>query len=92
MTVDRPSDEFIDLHLNVNWLRAESALWDAIASIGLRPISPLLLKIVGKLTEDARLSTKTEWLETLRPFVRELWALDTNSAEHGGFHFVRLGK
>jgi len=32
MTVDRLSDEFIDPHLNVNWLRPESALWDAIAS------------------------------------------------------------
>jgi SAM-dependent methyltransferase len=63
-------------------------IWD----IGLRPLSPLLLKMVGRLTEEDRLSIKSEWLETLRPFVRELFDLDVHSNEQGGFHFVCLVK
>jgi SAM-dependent methyltransferase len=63
-------------------------VWD----IGLRPLSPLLLKMIRKLSEEDRKAIKTEWMETLRPFVRELWNLDVQNTKPGGFHFVCLEK
>jgi len=63
-------------------------IWD----IGLRPLSPLLLKMIEKLPEQDRLAVKAEWLQTLRPFIREIYELDTKSKEQGGFHFARLVK
>jgi SAM-dependent methyltransferase len=62
--------------------------WD----IGLRPLSPVLIKMVGKLSEADRLLIKSEWIETLRPFLSELYELDRKSNEQGGYHFVCLEK
>jgi len=63
-------------------------LWD----IGLRPLSPVLFKMIKKLTEADRLSIKSEWIHTLRPFLTELYELDGKSTEQGGYHFVCLEK
>ena len=49
-----------------------------------------VLKMIHKLTEDERLAIKTEWLETLRPFVHELWNLEMQKIKLGGFHFACL--
>ena len=62
--------------------------WD----IGLRPLSPVLIKMARRLSERDRLEVKLEWLETLTPFLRELYELDQKSTDQGGFHFVCLGK
>ena len=62
--------------------------WD----IGLRPLSPVLIKMVNKLTEADRLSIKSEWIETLRTFLVELYELDRKSNEQGGYDFVCLEK
>ena len=62
--------------------------WD----IGLRPLSPVLIKMANKLTETDRRSIKSEWTEILRPFLGELYELDRKSHEQGGYHFVCLEK
>jgi SAM-dependent methyltransferase len=63
-------------------------LWD----IGLRPLSPVLFRMIKKLTEADRLSIKSEWIHILRPFLIELYELDGKSNEQGGYHFVCLEK
>lgn len=63
-------------------------VWD----IGLRPLSPVLLRMVSKLSERDRLSIKEEWMDILRPFMQELYGLDRASGDQGGFHFVCLEK
>lgn len=63
-------------------------MWD----IGLRPLSPVLIKMVHKLDETDRLSIKLEWIQILRPFLRELCDLERKSEEQGGYHFVCLEK
>lgn len=63
-------------------------IWD----IGLRPLSPLLIKMVQKFNESDRAEIKQEWMETLQPFLRELYELDKQNQEQGGFHFVCLEK
>ncbi len=62
--------------------------WD----IGLRPLSPVLIKMIHKLSEADRLAIKLEWIETLRPFLNELYDMDKNSDRQGGYHFVCLEK
>lgn len=62
--------------------------WD----IGLRPLSPVLIKMANKLTAADRLAIKAEWMAILRPFLAELFELDRKSPEHGGYHFVCLEK
>ena len=62
--------------------------WD----IGLRPLSPVLIKMISKLTAADRLSIKSEWMDILRPFLVELYELDRKSNEQGGYHFVCLEK
>lgn len=60
--------------------------WD----IGLRPLSPVLVKMLGKLNDDDRLEVKREWIDTLRPFLLELLAMDRASRSRGGFLFLTL--
>lgn len=63
-------------------------IWD----IGLRPLSPVLLRMVAKLNEEDRLSIKEEWMDILRPFMVELYMLDRTNGDQGGFHFICLEK
>lgn len=63
-------------------------VWD----IGLRPLAPVLMKMVGRLSEADRLAVKQEWIEATRPFLTELYELDRRSNEPGGFHCVSLEK
>jgi len=60
--------------------------------IGLRPLSPVLIKMANKLTAADRLAIKAEWMAILRPFLAELYELDRKSPEPGGYHFVCLEK
>lgn len=62
--------------------------WD----IGLRPLSPVLIRMVQRLSEDGRHAIKVEWMDTLRPFLTELYELDLNDKEQGGYHCVCLEK
>jgi len=62
--------------------------WD----IGLRPLSPPLIKMVRLLSESDRAAIKTEWMEVCRPFLAELLTLDAQSSGHGGYHFFCLEK
>lgn len=64
-----------------------------ISDIGLRPLSPVLIKMANSLNESTRLEIKEEWCETLFPFVEELLALELeNGHNQGGYNFVVLGK
>lgn len=62
--------------------------WD----IGLRPLSPVLIRMVRNLNEADRLSVKLEWIEILRPFLEELYDVEQKSTEPGGYNFVCLQK
>lgn len=62
--------------------------WD----VGLRCLSPMLLRMVSKLGEDDRLSIKREWIETVHPFLRELYRMDQASRAEGGYQWVGLEK
>src|SRR5438093_1135440 len=62
--------------------------WD----IGLRPLSPPLIKMVRLLSESDRAAIKTEWMEVCRPFLAELLTLDARSSGQGGYHFFCLEK
>ncbi len=62
--------------------------WD----IGLRPLAPVLLKMVGKLADPERLAIKMEWVDVLRPFLQELYEMDRDYRGPGGFHCVQMEK
>jgi SAM-dependent methyltransferase len=62
--------------------------WD----IGLRPLSPVLIKMVKLLSETDRDAIKIEWMDTCRPFLNELLTIDSESSEQGGYHFFTLEK
>lgn len=63
-------------------------VWD----IGLRPLAPVLIKMAHRLTASDRVAVKQEWMETVRPFLVELYERDRRHDAPGGFHFVCLGK
>lgn len=63
-------------------------VWD----IGLRPLSPVLIRLMNQLGESDRVSVKREWVGILLPFLRELTDLDKGSRKPGGYHLVCLEK
>ena len=63
--------------------------WD----IGLRPISPHLIKMANSLTPTVRQEIKGEWCETLAPFVENLMENELEKgAEEGAFNLMVLRK
>jgi SAM-dependent methyltransferase len=62
--------------------------WD----IGLRPLSPVLIRVMNSLDEPARAGAKAEWLSIVGPFMAELAELDRGSRDQGGYHFACLEK
>ena len=63
-------------------------VWD----IGLRPLSPVLIKMANAFENSERRSLKAEWIGIVRPFLLELFEMEQCSTEQGGFHFVCLEK
>jgi hypothetical protein len=63
-------------------------VWD----IGLRPLSAVLIGMIGRLSGADRAAVKSEWIDTVRPFLLELYDLDQESKEEGGYHCVLLEK
>ncbi len=63
-------------------------IWD----VGFRGLSPVLLRMVSKLGRADRLSIKQEWVETFRPFLRELYEMDQASRAPGGYQWIGLEK
>lgn len=63
-------------------------VWD----IGLRPISPVLIRMAQRLNETDRADAKREWIETVRPLLKELLRLEAQDKSPGGFHFLCLEK
>lgn len=68
--------------------RLTLTIWD----IGLRPISPYLIKMGNKLSPEDRRSIKSEWVGTLYEILLPLYEMEVNSKEEGGFHFFILQK
>lgn len=63
-------------------------IWD----IGLRPLSPLLIKMTSCLTPKNRQAIKSEWIETLLRFLFPLYQEEKQSKVEGGFHLFVLKK
>jgi len=70
------------------WSRLTLTIWD----IGLRPISPYLIKMANKLSPEDRRDIKLEWLDTLFELLLPLYEMEMNSKEEGGFHLFALQK
>lgn len=68
--------------------RLTLTIWD----IGLRPISPYLIKMANKLSPEDRRAIKLEWVDTLFEILLPLYEMEMNSEEEGGFHFFALQK
>ena len=64
------------------------SIWD----IGLRPLSPMLIKMANTLNPETRRAIKIEWVETLLDFLIPLYEMEINSQEEKGFHFFALEK
>ncbi|MDD5155675.1 MAG: methyltransferase domain-containing protein [Candidatus Omnitrophica bacterium] len=62
--------------------------WD----IGLRPLSPLLIKMSNMLDPQERAGIKKEWMNTVLRFIEPLYAQDLASKQEGGFHLFLLKK
>lgn len=63
-------------------------IWD----IGLRPLSPLLIKMANGLTMENRRAIKIEWIETATKFLLPLYEMENKSKDEGGFHLFVLNK
>ena len=64
-------------------------VWD----IGLRPISPHLIKMANSLDKKRRFEIKQEWCETCLMFLKDLLEEELeNGPKNGGFNFVILEK
>lgn len=63
-------------------------LWD----IGLRPISPLLIKMANSLTEETRAAIKAEWIETVTDLIEPLCTTEwiTDKKYPPAFHLFQL--
>ncbi|MDP2939793.1 MAG: methyltransferase domain-containing protein [Candidatus Omnitrophota bacterium] len=63
-------------------------IWD----IGLRPISPVLIKMANSLTKERRRQIKSEWIKIITGFLLPLLDLERESQKKGVFHFFILKK
>jgi SAM-dependent methyltransferase len=63
--------------------------WD----IGLRPLSPHLIKMANSLPDNKRMEIKEEWCKTCKKFIYELLENEIEKGrKEGGFNFVVLRK
>jgi SAM-dependent methyltransferase len=63
-------------------------LWD----IGLRPLSPILIKMSNSLDARTRRTIKSEWMDTMMEILVPLYEMENKSREIGGFQLVVLSK
>lgn len=63
-------------------------VWD----IGLRPLSPVLIKMANMLHSKDRAVIKEEWMRTVLKFIEPLYAEEISTKKEGGFHFFLLKK
>jgi len=63
-------------------------IWD----VGLRPLSPVLIKMANKLNQENRRNIKLEWIDIVLKFLMPLYEIEKNSKKQGGFHFFVLKK
>jgi len=68
--------------------RLTLTIWD----IGLRPISPYLIKMANRFSPEDRRAIKLEWVDTLFEIPLPLYEMEMNSEEEGGFSFFALQK
>lgn len=60
--------------------------WD----VGLRPLSPVLIRMANSFSPQTRRSLKREWIETVLPLLAPLYALEMANRAEGGFHLAVL--
>lgn len=75
-------------HHSYYWSQLTMKIWD----IGLRPISPFLIRMANKLSPEDRRSIKAEWIDALFELLLPLYKMDMKSKEEGAFHFFVLKK
>lgn len=63
-------------------------IWD----IGLRPISPALIRMANAVDSLTRFEIKQEWCELMMPYMQEMLQKDMESKGEGGFNLVVLEK
>lgn len=63
-------------------------IWD----IGLRPLSPLLIRMANSLSPDERRSIKKEWIDNLMEFLLPLYDIEVNNGDKGAFQVIVLEK
>lgn len=63
-------------------------IWD----IGLRPLSPVLIKMANRLNIEDRRTIKIEWIETVIKFLLPLLKMEKEKEDEGGFHLFILSK
>jgi len=70
--------------------RATVQIWD----VGLRPIFPVLYKMVSGLNKETIVEIKKQWVETFLMFLAPIVELDNtlNSDVEPGFHCLFLKK
>lgn len=78
--------EFTVIDRREYWSPLTMRVWD----IGLRPLSPVLIKLVARLGEEERRETKREWIAAVRPLAAELVAMDAASMAPGAYQLVYL--
>ena len=62
-------------------------IWD----VGLRPLSPALIKMANYLNSSQRLEIKKEWCDICLPFAEELLEHKlSNGATEGAYYFITL--
>jgi len=68
------------------WSPLTARVWD----ISLRPLSPVLVSLVGRLGETERAAAKRDWIEIVRPLGVELLALERASTAPGAYQLLYL--
>lgn len=63
-------------------------IWD----IGLRPLSPTLIKMANNLEREKRAMIKKEWMEIAMDFIKPLYETEKKSRAAGGFHLFVVQK
>ena len=95
------SMDFIDFEKEINkigfrvidYKRYLSKLTLQIDDIGLRPISPHLIKMANSLSPELRFEIKLDWVSSIMPILNELLDNELEKGpKEGGYNFVVLEK
>jgi SAM-dependent methyltransferase len=63
-------------------------VWD----IGLRPMTPIMISLISKLSQEDRRTFKTEWIKTAGKFLRPILGKEPQNSKESGFQLFVLKK